>query len=118
MGRHIKNSTYKSKCQTSVNFDEKSLALLRYLKKEGYIVSVSESIREMLNFALPFFIHSYEVKENILLNKITEFSVKAPTPKTIKQLESIQPITFKKRTLEELRKRFPNISDYKFINEK
>ncbi len=113
MGKH---STYLSKAQTSINLDRKSLELLRHLKKHGYIVSVSESVREMLNFALPFFIHIYEVKENIILEKITEFSVKAPTPRIIRELKILQPIT-PKPSLKELHKKYPNTPDYYSINE-
>lgn len=109
---------YQPKGQTSINFDLKTLALLRFLKKEKYITSISESIREMINFALPFFIHTYKLKTYITAKQIKRLSIQKPKKETIKKLTKLQHHSLTPETLKDLRKKFPNIKDYKFINEK
>ena len=45
---------YNCKTQISINLDEKSLQFLQHLKKTKHIKSISEGIRLMLKFSIPF----------------------------------------------------------------
>ncbi|GAG66610.1 unnamed protein product, partial [marine sediment metagenome] len=96
---------YKPKEQTSVNLDAKILMFLRYLKKEKYTPSVTASINEMLTFAIPHFFNlvNEEIPKKILNGEITNIKYQIPE--------------HTKATLKDLREAYPNIIDYKFINE-
>lgn len=98
-----KNPEYDNKHIISVNLSEKNLKFLRYLKKELYFKSISDGVRQLIGFALPYFLNVNNTINKNLENKIKNIPYRIP-----------KKINSKDLTLAELLKKYP---DLKHINE-
>lgn len=91
--------TNNNKKITCVSLEVKTIELLKRLKKEKYIKSISQGVRQLVSFALPYFLTACNI--DILEKTYNNNNNNTPT----------------KLSLDDLKKKYPNIPDYKFICE-
>jgi len=88
----------------TINVPDDMVALFQVVIDLGYAPSRSEAVRRVLDFGLPYFLGLNEIYHQIGQRN-------HPVPKFKKPEDFPQP------TLEELRKEYPYLNDYKYINE-
>lgn len=102
---------------TTINFNIRMLTFLRHLRDTNHGLSVSDVVRQMVAFAMPFFLTTAHKIDNILENNLTNFEFEDPKI-TMEKMRIAEKIAkSKKNTLEELKKKYPNMSDFKDMNE-
>lgn len=88
----------------TINITDDMVALFKVVVDLKYAPSRSEAIRRVLDFGLPYFLGLNEIYHQIGKRKhpVSQFK---------------KPEDFPQQTLEELRKDYPYLNDYKYINE-
>ncbi len=90
----------------TVNVSQRILAGLRRMRDEGITPSVSEAVRKCVDFALPHVLGLYSALDDY----VAEPANYQPDFGRLEQ-------EYKPPARSELREKFPDISDYKFMNE-
>lgn len=108
---------YNKKHVTTINFEEKTLIALRHLRDTKHLLSVSDGVRQLVKFALPYFLTTAHTIDKILKNNLKNFSFENPR-KTIEKLRIAEIILKdKKLSLKELKRKYPNEITYRDMNE-
>ena len=88
----------------TISLDERMFKLINKLVREKYGTNRSELVRRLLEYALPRFLRLQQTFEKMINDEIEITECKQPVP-------------IEKLTLTDLREMFPQMLDYKFINE-
>lgn len=88
----------------TINITDDMIKLFKVVIDLGYAPSRSEAIRRVLDFGLPYFLGLNEIYHQI-------------GQKTFPVSQFKKPEQFESPTIEELRKEYPYLNDYKYINE-